>query len=269
MDIVPATWLGLQHTAKLGSDGNLGELRPDPSNTPEGLCNNMYELIRQVPAVLQNNIAAAYSSFNGLNAGFHIHIEMPQEVLFKHRKQYWPFIRLFAQLLDYFVSIPAVIGETDNYRRYKGTPYGMPGDFRLKLKTFEYRTPGAYILRSKELSEGILSLAWLSANDILNHAAIISDGWKPGKALEVIKALRNHYKVLSIEKLIETLTSESKEMAAAELPEIIKKIEGMVKYESVRNSIIDLLTIIGEAKNMPGPLFVTNWTNSYEEVKQN
>jgi len=104
-------------------------------------------------------------------------------------------------LLDYFVGIPATIIDPDDSRRYS-KKYGNPSNYRLNIRTLEYRTPGAYHLSSPQLTRNLLCLTYAVTEDMLVKAAGISNGWTNMSEITRYETFQELYGIPDREKLI-------------------------------------------------------------------
>lgn len=188
-------FLNLNKGGSVGYDGLLLELRPSPSTDESIVTNNLSNLLSSARTALNlcetfpNIMLAGISSFFGksavamspgknipitnlnthITAGFHLHYGLPNEIL-GFQKQF--VARQIVKALDFYVGFPAIIpeGNTDSYRRsVQGIPYGKPGSFRIDNRTFEYRTPGAALMKHPILTQGILGLGAVVIEDVISR----------------------------------------------------------------------------------------------------
>ena len=259
----PANAIGLNYTDQVGSDNALGEIRPDFGRTHTELVNNMAKLIKSIPGKIGNDkVAKALSSFLGLDAGYHIHLGLPQKLLTRGKNSA-ALLKSIVRSMDYFVSVLATVGETENQRRTNRTHYGFPGDFRVKLHTLEYRTPGAYLLRCPTLSKGTLAIAKLVTDDVLSKLDIATNNWSTftnNPFSFLYSFLKSEYGLPLVPEVVKLIIDEDKTAAINKVDTIIRAMERMRGYKPVEQDIISFVQMVTSG-NIPGPLFTDNWSN--------
>lgn len=180
----------------IGWDGECGtgEMRPAPSNTPEGLTENIKNLIKEVSKKTKL-FKLSTSSFNAPIGG-HIHIELSQKTLRNiasiHRK-----------LASFY--LPIMLGENCiNMRIRNRSNYGLISDYRTrtvsddgKIKTYEFRTPSAEWLTTEKICRSTLAYIATVYNEITKHPTnfnktkeIVYKNQKQGEALQNIALTR-------------------------------------------------------------------------------
>lgn len=167
----------LPFESQLGSDGDLGELRPDWAYCPLQLTENIKKLIEEMPLRLPSNLYSMASSFlYGRCCGFHVHLGLPIELMSFAASHTDAFLKHLVACLDFFVAIPAAALDTDDKRRVSPM-YGKPGDYRLSMRTLEYRTPGGFHLKSPVYTRSLLASSFKVASKILSDAEEVTEGW--------------------------------------------------------------------------------------------
>lgn len=258
--ILPANRVGLEHTNQIGSDGNLGELRPSFAKTVDGLIENTRKLVIQLPDYLgEDKIAKAYSCFGGLAAGYHVHLGLPHPML-EYREVSRASAHVLVRCLDYFVGVLSTVGEVNNERRTAKYTYGSPGDCRFTFSTLEYRTPGAYLLRSPALSRGLFSISKLITDDVVTKLSIITGGWKPmtNATKKLNMFISKDYSLPKIEKVTDMVVSVNKNAAIKESDIILKQMQSLRNYGIYQQAIEKFMTIITSG-TIPPPEFVDTW----------
>lgn len=168
----------LPFQSEFGNDGHLAELRPEFALGPEQLVSNLGRLIKDIPNKLPSGIFPFASSYYRHRcAGFHIHLGLPIELLSFAADKTDAFLKNLVATLDYFVGIPTAALDSSDYRRFS-MEYGNPGDYRLSMRTLEYRTPGGFNLVSPLYAKSMLSIAFFVMEKALHEAEIDSCGWK-------------------------------------------------------------------------------------------
>lgn len=164
------------------SDSTLGEIRPKPAATVDGLINNIeteliaaYECVQRLPPVEFHG----KSYISGTCAGFHLHFNMPQELLCFVSKHSEECIKSIVSVLDSSVGLISRIDPDSGARaNSRLNNYGQLGDFKLSMNTLEYRVPGSYWLRSKETSKLLLNYSYDTFQKVLTELKTLSNGWK-------------------------------------------------------------------------------------------
>ena len=164
---------------KLGSDGILGEIRPEPSSNVNVLINNMKNLIRQIKNKTEH-FPIGMSSYKGYVSGFHIHFQFPEEIIKYCMKNSAEVMKDIVQVLDYYIGIPAMLFDESDARRLGQSCYGKPGDFRVSNFTMEYRVPGGIFLRHPRYVARLLSTAHCVMKNILGKLLVKTNGWSLG-----------------------------------------------------------------------------------------
>jgi len=161
---------------RLGSDGILGEIRPEPSSNVNTLINNMRNLIRQIKNKTKH-FPIGMSSYKGCVSGFHIHFQFPEEIIKYCMKDSAEIMKDIVQVLDYYIGIPAMLFDESDARRLGQSCYGKPGDFRVSNFTMEYRVPGGIFLRHPRYAARLLNTAHCVMKNILGKLLVKTNGW--------------------------------------------------------------------------------------------
>lgn len=262
--VYPAN-LWLPHAGKIGSDGPLGEIRPDPAEHEEELVDNLRHLIRRLPSLAKEKqrgrkklVAEAHSCWENYALGFHIHFGIPKELLTYAAPGSEEFIRSFVTILDYFVGIPAMLLEDTNIRRLGNGRFGKPGDYRLSPKTLEYRTPGGFHLRHPDYARGILGLALCIGKDVLIRVGQASNNWRELYKYSNFFEARQTYNLPSRGDIHAALLSQDKQLAVSHLSNIIKQLPKLQGYGLHSKSISSFLLLTLQNKQH-SPLLADNW----------
>ena len=161
-----ATYLPFQ--GNIGCDGCLGELRPHYGRHEDEVVAELSTLVPQIPKRMVRSSWArtlptdgnvfryeAHSYHFARSAGFHVHLGIPPEILNTRKDFNRAAMDHLVKCLDWYVSVPLIPLEDNPLRRTGKTQYGLPGDYRPNNLTLEYRTPGAFYLRTPSLTRGL------------------------------------------------------------------------------------------------------------------
>lgn len=153
----------------IGWDGHsaTGEIRPAPSKTPQGLCNNMQKLIESF--VQKGKIFKLLTTSEASSVGGHVHFQITKE-LYGNPK-------LINNIHKRFISfyLPIQLGEEliSTRIRTRGS-YGKFADHREEkieedVYTYEFRTPSAEWLTTPKTAKATIAYLATIWNEILNH----------------------------------------------------------------------------------------------------
>jgi hypothetical protein len=197
---------------ELGNDGDLGEIRPNYAFCPEQLTQNIKKIITTIPRRLPIYLKPVAASFYANRCcGFHIHLGMPIELLSFAAGQTDRFLKNIVATFDYLVGIPAsVLDDSDRRRLPNLHGYGKPGDYRLNMRTLEYRTPGGFHLKSPEYTKNLLSIAFCTMDKIIKEAEEISGGWVDMGEVAKFDYFKNKYNIPSKDFIRRVLTSKNR-----------------------------------------------------------
>jgi len=171
----------------IGCDGCLGEIRPRYGRHEDEVVRELQQLIPQIPKRMRRSSWAkalptsgqafryeAHSYRFARSAGFHVHLGIPPEILNTRKDFNRVAMNHLVQCLDWYVSVPLVPLEESPSRRTGRTQYGLPGDYRPSNLTLEYRTPGAFYLRTPSLARGLLGLSLMVAETVVSRLKLAS-----------------------------------------------------------------------------------------------
>jgi len=156
----------LVHSPEIGCDGSLGELRPQPGETPIAHVENIRELILEVASVLKAHeevrAGTLYrtSSSGGWSLGGHIHIGMDSLKDDSRRRD-------FSQYVSYYSGLILRCIENIDDARYRGLRkdnFGYYGKYDTKPYGIEWRMPASWLI-SKEIATAELCLTYVVADD--------------------------------------------------------------------------------------------------------
>jgi len=260
----------LPFAGQIGSDGELGELRPMYAKHENVVVSNLSNLICQIPGKLKklrlsNNLPEdgkdfsyeAYSFFMNIPAGFHIHLGLPPEILNTRKDFYRITMNHLVQCLDWYLSVPCIPIEENHGRRLGKSQYGKPGDYRPSNVTLEYRTPGAFFLRSPQLATSLLGTALAVVEVLVSRVKEESKNFANLHTLTK-KDLNDIMPVPEKDKLLTTLMHKNISVAQRELPGIYKQLQRLPNYNK-HQTAIDSLFRAGECRPRVGPNLLTNW----------
>jgi hypothetical protein len=258
--VVQASTL-LPKKAKLGNDGFLAELRPDPTKTVGELVENLRALIKQseeAPAKKGKKVfAASFTALENHHAGFHVHLGLPLELIYFAPPLSITFIRKVVSLLDYFVGLPSIIPEeTDSRRLY--SKYGKPSDFRMSPQTLEYRTVSGYFLRHPDLTAGLLGTSLAVVEDAVENAEKMSFGWRDLRPLVEGNNFEQMYETLPAKRTGYLMQLKDKTPAREELLSISEKLRKLSNYGKYKQEIETFLSSCVAAER-PSPRLLKNW----------
>ena len=250
----------------IGADGLLCELRPAPHTNPSVVTNNIYNMLVQVQHKINNVNPDIYmvaaSALCGITAGFHCHLGIPKIMLNKRSKNYNTIIRTIVRSLDYHVGIPAVIpeGKEENLRRCAPfLSYGKVSDYRVDSRTLEYRVPSGILLKSPQLTEGLLATCLVAGTDVISKINHIYD---------ILQDELPHYDTLvreiypyipNEEVMYDLICATTTELAEREVPSVVDSIQDMCTYNQYKPQIDTFFEYITN-KNITNYL-AFNWFN--------
>jgi hypothetical protein len=245
--LVDASYL-LPFTGKIGSDGVLGELRPDPSDGTQGIMFNLRNLIIDIQNNLRKGlkpsntgkvkyIPQASSYIGGYMSGFHVHLGIPRVILKYPNEECVHFIKSIIKTLDYFVGIPSVVFEDTDKRRLSNSEYAKAGDFRISDCTLEYRFPGGFFLKHPEYSRILLESCYTVTEDIIGRTFLLTKAWTNMKNFCYYNEFKKTYNLLDSVTVADILRSRGKEKAKAQLESIMKSYEKLYGYNRSKKFI--------------------------------
>lgn len=260
----------LPFVGEIGCDGELGELRPMYGRHEEQVVTTLAKLIPQIPSKLHRSDWAAgfpadgkqfsyeaHSCYGSVAAGFHVHLGIPPEILNTHRDFSRGAMNHMVQCLDWYLSVPLVPLEVNHDRRIGKSNYGKPGDYRPSNVTLEYRTPGAFYLRSPRLTRGLLGVALLLTENIVSRLKVASNNFvnlhmlSPADLHEVMPKPEPN-------KIKEVLTSPNINLALAEIDGIRTRLESLASFGKHQKAVNGLFSAVDE-KDKPVANMLLNW----------
>lgn len=158
-----------QATFGLDGSGRVAEIRPDPSETPQGLVENIRKALAQGYRT-HSDIRAykwkAGSMVGGEPIGGHIHFGVIG--IFNEMRDEQRFFNYagMTKFLDIYLAQTVILLEAEREARRRRESYGMLGDHRAQNHGFEYRTVSSW-LTCPEIALGVLSLAKASAHEYM------------------------------------------------------------------------------------------------------
>jgi hypothetical protein len=189
------------------------------------------------------------SYYDKMSAGFHIHFGIPPKMLDTGSDEVRTAISHIANILDYYVGIPAIFPEPviDSHRRTDiEISYGKPGDWRLQFPTFEYRVPGGFMLSSPTLTKGLLSLSWVVMDDILARIKICTDDFNNIGYLNSSKIAKQLYPNLIVDrlKLCGLMCNYNPKNMHKIVEDVFKDVEEMISFEKEKKQLINFYNCI-------------------------
>ena len=229
---------------KMGHDGAIAEIRPDPSTDIDVVLRNIRSLLLKGRKKL-NNVGdfhvkmLARSAYNGITAGFHLHFGLPPQLL-----GIAPFVgeinKQITQVLDYYVGLPCILQEgiQDATRRCTTfVPYGKAGDFRLDSRTLEYRVPGAALLKHPTLTRGLIATGALVVENALIRIKEASDNFECLENLTNNRLVSMYSKMPGALNLYSLICVPNIDGALAYKDIILDDLRHMTGYEKRRSDI--------------------------------
>ncbi len=260
----------LPGAGEVGCDGMLGELRPMYGLHENDVVVNLSKLIARIPGEMRPAHWArglprsgdafnfqAHSYFMERPAGFHIHLGIPPEILNTQKSFNRTAMNHLVRCLDYYVSIPTIPLETNHTRRLSKGQYGRPGDYRPSNLTLEYRTPGAFFLRSPTMTAGLLGIALMVVETAVSRMKTASSNFtklnelSPADLHEIIPAAE-HKRLYGIMKNSNIMP------AHREIPHIRRRLEELPTYSKHQPAIEAFFGAL-ENREIPSPDLMTNW----------
>lgn len=181
-DVVSATTInGFNRSGKLGHDGAMAEVRPDPAIAPEDLVENMRIIFADES--LTHRIApyrwAAEcfhrTSIRDYPVGGHIHIGNPIQIAQLHLNHRKLFFKSFNKILDEYLALPLIRldGEKGKKRRTESGmgKYGYFGEMRLCNGRLEHRTLSGLWLSHPDLAVAVLGAAKAVIDEVFRRVS--------------------------------------------------------------------------------------------------
>jgi len=266
--ISAATYLPAQ--GEIGCDGGLGELRPMYGRHEDHVVANLQRLIPNIPSRMKRSKWAkgfptdgrkftyeAHSYHLELAAGFHIHLGIPPEILLTRDSFNRAAMNHLVRCMDYYVSVPTIPLEVSHGRRLSENQYGKPGDYRPSNITLEYRTPGAFFLRTPKLSAGLMGLALAVTEASVSRMKAASRNFTRLHKLTDAD-LHEILPKPPPSEVIGMLKSADARLARNEIPKIRRRLEDLPTYSKHRAAIEGFFSEVDE-QHRPGPDLIANW----------
>jgi hypothetical protein len=260
----------LPYRGRIGCDGCLGELRPHYGRHEDDVVRELQTLVPRIPGSMERSTWArtlptdgnafryeAHSYYFARAAGFHVHLGIPPEILNTRQDFNRVAIDHLIQCLDWYVSVPLVPLEDSPLRRMGKTQYGLPGDYRPHNLTLEYRTPGAFYLRTPTLTRGLLGLCLMITELVVSRLKIASKNFIDLRRLNK-SDLQEVMQIPDSGTIKSTLLAESVGPAQRELEHIHKQLTELPNYGKHEQTVEGFFREVGEG-NRPGPNLLRNW----------
>lgn len=260
----------LPFSGEVGADGSLGEFRPMYAKHEDSVVENLRALVSRAPNIMKRSGWAkgfpetgsnfdllAHSYFRELAAGFHVHLGIPPEILNTRKDFSRMAMNHLVQALDWYVSVPMVPLEENHTRRLGKTKYGSPGDYRPSNVTLEYRTPGAFYLRTPTLARGLLGLSVMVTENIVSRMKLASNNFvnlhKLTKSdLQEIMPVPDPMTIKSV------LLNPDIRTAQRYLNRIQKELSDLPTHGKHQESVGDFFREVEDLR-VPGPNLLENW----------
>lgn len=245
--IVPANRYFQKYNA-VGSDGMLAEIRPCPSVHEDEVVNNIRKQLAQARERIDKRghkyiQLHAMSAYCGITAGFHLHYGLPRALLGDNELTR-PLMIQIVRAMDYYVGLPCLIQEGDEDSQRRCAPflsYGKAGDFRLDLRTLEYRVCGGRMLQHPILTRGLLALGAVVIEDVVSRVKKATNSFTDLNLMHSSDDLNALYPDVPANREMETLiASETSLPALKHLDKIASGLESMVGLDKRRVAVYDL-----------------------------
>lgn len=241
---------------EIGMDGAgfIGEFRPKPATDPREMTDSLRDLIFKVNDVKKLAFTkgwfqsktlmvgsgecsdwsfGGFSWFNKKPAGFHVHFGLPGKAL-KNREYIYQMV--FA--LDYFLGIPCISADGETMRRAKSREYwsgryGQPSSHEVSAVTLEYRVPGGFHLRTRALSEGVITLGKLVVEDFLTRTKTAKPGWEGAETI----SSKEVYSMPDRGDICKELVDAKPKKLGIYIDDIRNKVEKMEMWHKYKDAI--------------------------------
>lgn len=260
----------LPFKGQIGSDGGLAELRPMYGRHESQVVANLQKLIPLIPTKMKRSkwltgyptegkdfSYQAHSFYQGTPAGFHIHLGIPPEILNTHKSFNRAAMNHIVRCLDWYVSVPLIPLEVSHQRRLGSSQYGQPGDYRPSNITLEYRTPGAFYLRSPKLALGLLGLTLMITESIVSRMKVVSNGFVNLHKLTPAE-LQEIMPIPDPEKIKRTLKHSHAGVALDELPRMYDQLMDLPTYKKHLGAVKTFFRAVKD-KEQTSPDLLHNW----------
>ncbi|RLI56704.1 MAG: hypothetical protein DRO87_07770 [Candidatus Thorarchaeota archaeon] len=277
--VVPACDHGIgSKTTSVGHDGMLLEFRPAPSVYEEEVVDNLYNLVLRARNIINdkhtlnpNDVRlVARSHYDKVSVGFHIHFGIPRELI----NTAVPIIYAVNQIvkaLDYYLAIPCVILEGDDYIRRSAIhiPYGKPGEYRLEYPTLEYRVLGGHLMRHPILALGALAIGAMVVEDAVSRIRVLTNNYKECEKLRLHKAFRGLYPNLPKDQMdvCKAVCGRSQDLARKHIVNILNDYEFMLTHKTHAHNITAFIESIMSNRQFGDDVEI-NWRTYYEQKQQ-
>ena len=259
----------------LGTDCGLVELRPYPAKTEAQVVRNMQKLMRIANQKMLDAMRTRHyyrgkeldfiaKSAMGIRcAGFHLHFGLPPRLKVRNTAT-TTFLRQVVQILDYYVSLPAIIpeGEHDSERRSGKSRYGRPGDFKnVNGITLEYRVPGGYHMRSPMLARGLIGLGALVVEDVLSRAKVVTSEFRQLSKFSTYDHIRELYpRIPDRQLVVRAITARKPTLAKRYLDNVAADLTDMLGFENHSESVRAFIEYIASEDYGISEQMSENWS---------
>jgi len=258
---------------RLGSDGPLAELRPDPTIKVEDFVENIYNLLtkHESTKIIKNYKWLAGCCYRGDSdydrreswpIGGHIHIGTPRQISdkwYNNGELKYIYFRILQRALDELLAIPLMKlddrEESINRRKY----YGSFGSFRTSYDRLEHRTLSGMWLAHPKLTLVTLGTAkaivdsFCKALEANNYSKkylkgnISDDGYlfsncKDWTLSPILKDLGIHVK--SSYQMCDILNNYNIKFNKTTINQIAKQLRGLSEYRKYSEYIDGLIELI-------------------------
>lgn len=170
------------HQGKLGCDGAMAEVRPDPAINPAGLVENIRVVLsndKLTSSIMPYKwVATCYHRDNQRDypVGGHIHIGNPQRVARIDLRQRELFFKSFNKIMDEKLAIPMIkidgasLGKARRCDCSMGK-FGYFGEMRVHNGRLEHRTLSGMWLMHPTLTECVVGTAKAIIDEVFSRAA--------------------------------------------------------------------------------------------------
>lgn len=244
---------------QLGSDGPCAELRPNPSDTIEGIVANIETLLRNNSAAIRNYKWIGGATYRNkemtrrYSIGGHIHFGLPN-IPGAGQAPNHILQRRIVRILDEMVALPLVRIDTPLPEERRGPlRYGRFEDIKTYDVKFEWRVPSGIWLVHKEIAAAVLGTSkavveecWKKYEDHDNSATFMLN-------TDTKDSLVNAFNCINTEKVRDIINSANRAAVGTELVHgIHAKLKKMSTYCRYKEEIDNFVSMCC-SNSMPLP----------------
>ncbi len=274
---------GLTKTGLLGEDGPLAEVRPPPATTPEGLVENMRNILKQYQPIIDKYHwiggatykNSAFPEDRVVSMGGHIHIGNPP-LLPEDKKN--AIYQRSIHILDDTVAIPLVRIDTPEPYLRRNTmhngygKYGRWGDQRPQEGRYEYRVLSGLWMTHPDLALAVLGTTKAVSEEVYQRMADNDFSMDYISAPSNRNGLLKSFGVMAQDKAEKIVNDSNPEAVDESLLEKMKvRLCSLGNYEQYKNEIdsfIDIVTMSEKDRSNISLDVKKNWLEGQSLIKQ-